>query len=405
MHSAEPFDPRSVTPAPDPEAWRAEIASRLNSYRARRKKGVESLALDFESAAEAMGEDGGISGNPVTSAAPREAEEAHDAFDTNYYRRLNARAMEETAAATAHTASVEIAEAELEPDYDFSGEAITADASAASLSFDLDLHAPAPGNARLDRYSIHGQAHDEEPIAQPKTEYAGISCEPTFEEAAVPPAAPAAASQLESNLIVFPRPLLEPPLMPPPSRDELAEPVHARPRILEVPEDIIPAVQGSLFPEIRLDGDETELSEARVAGFELPLQVAPVAVRVTAALADLAVVMAAVGIFVAIADRALPDVPHAKPYWMGMGVVAVLFWAIYQAMFLLYAGRTLGMSMNRIHLSTFGGRTPQWEERRRRAAFTIVSFVSVALGFLWALVDEDTLCWHDRVSQTFPTVD
>jgi hypothetical protein len=27
----------------------------------------------------------------------------------------------------------------------------------------------------------------------------------------------------------------------------------------------------------------------------------------------------------------------------------------------------------------------------------------VMLGFLWAMVDEDMLCWHDRISQTFPT--
>ena len=66
---------------------------------------------------------------------------------------------------------------------------------------------------------------------------------------------------MQGNLIVFPRPLLEPPLLPQPSRDELAEPMNSRPRILEVPEDIMPIVQGSLFPEIRLDGDEEERAE------------------------------------------------------------------------------------------------------------------------------------------------
>jgi len=90
---------------------------------------------------------------------------------------------------------------------------------------------------------------------------------------------------------------------------------------------------------------------------------------------------------------------------MALGGVTLLLWAVYQHLFLLYAGRTVGMSLRGIHLSTFDGRAPEWAERRRRARFIFISFASVTLGFLWALVDEDTLCWHDRVSQTFPTTD
>ena len=84
--------------------------------------------------------------------------------------------------------------------------------------------------------------------------------ETLFEAASAPPGAAPVAPALpaQGNLIVFPRPLLEPPLLPQPSRDELAEPVNHRPRILEVPEDIMPAMQGSLFPEIRLDAEEPE---------------------------------------------------------------------------------------------------------------------------------------------------
>ncbi len=115
--------------------------------------------------------------------------------------------------------------------------------------------------------------------------------------------------------------------------------------------------------------------------------------------------MAAGALFGAMACRALPEVPHAKPFWMALGAVTVLLWAVYQHLFLLYAGRTLGMSMRGIHLSTFDGRVPEWKQRRRRARFMFISFASVALGFLWALVDEDALCWHDRISQTFPTTE
>ncbi len=63
------------------------------------------------------------------------------------------------------------------------------------------------------------------------------------------------------------------------------------------------------------------------------------------------------------------------------------------------------MSMRGIRLSTFEGRPPQWKQRVRRARFIFISFAAAALGFLWALVDEDALCWHDRISRTFPTTE
>ena len=125
----------------------------------------------------------------------------------------------------------------------------------------------------------------------------------------------------------------------------------------------------SLFPEIRLDADEPEVSASREPEIEVPLQVAPVSARLMAGLTDGAVVMAAGALFGAIACRALPEVPHTKPFWMALGAVTVLLWAVYQHLFLLYAGRTVGMSMRGIHLSTFDGRAPEWAERRRRARF------------------------------------
>jgi hypothetical protein len=33
----------------------------------------------------------------------------------------------------------------------------------------------------------------------------------------------------------------------------------------------------------------------------------------------------------------------------------------------------------------------------------LFSLVSMGLGFAWALVDEDCLCWHDRMTRTFLT--
>ena len=131
--------------------------------------------------------------------------------------------------------------------------------------------------------------------------------------------------------------------------------MNRRPRILEVPEDIMPAVQGSLFPEIRLDADVDEGASNREPEIEIPLRVAPFPDRLMAGLVDLGVSSPPACSSPPMASRALPEIPHAKPFWMMLAAVTVLLWAIYQHLFLLYAGRTLGMSMRGIRLSTFDG--------------------------------------------------
>jgi uncharacterized RDD family membrane protein YckC len=417
MHSAEPFDRRSVNdssqPAPANEAWRAEVASRVNSYRARRNSGAgeqDSLTLDFGPAEEPRTPDLGSAslGSASFEAAAvkaRKLNPAANAFDTNYYRRLNAQAM----SAPAVAASSATAQHEPEAGYEekFGAGGIAARLACDDLAGDnVPQRQEASPDTEADDLEFQTVSYgDAAPVAQ---RLADAESATLFEAARVPPgAAPAAAPALPShgNLIVFPRPQLEPPLVPQPSRDELAEPVHSRPRILEVPEDIMPAMQGSLFPEIRLDADEPEVSASRAPEIEVPLQVVPVSARLMAGLADGIVVLAAGALFGAIACRALPEVPHTKPFWMMLSGVTVLLWAVYQHLFLLYGGRTVGMYMRGIHLSTFDGRVPEWAERRRRALFLCLSLASVSLGFLWALGDEDALCWHDRLSQTFPTFD
>jgi uncharacterized RDD family membrane protein YckC len=260
------------------------------------------------------------------------------------------------------------------------GDLAPGDLAAEDPALDLEIR-PAVADASLDRYRISGP----EPEPEPEV--------------------PAPAPPEQGNLIVFPRPYLQPPLLPQPSRDELADPVTSRPRILEVPEDIMPVVQGSLFPEIRLDGDEDEGASTCKHELESAFPVAPVPARLMAGITDWGIVMAAGLLFTAMACRALPDIPHAKPFWMVLGAVTLLLWAIYQHLFLLYAGRTVGMSISGIRLSTFDGRAPHWKQRGRRARFMFISFAAVTLGFLWAFVDEDELCWHDRISHTFPTTE
>jgi len=403
MHSAQPEDSRLVNdiqPAAEQDAWRALVSSRVSRYRALRKpKTGENLpALDFGPAGEpANPESPSFTAQGRTPSETTSVRAPRNAFDTNYYRRMNAESLNagaysqgSSALMGAPAATAPMQELEAEPELespDLLLEDLDSEACEQPIP-DIQLRAEASGDPGLDRYCIS------EPAPEPAVE---VESEPEPE----PEPKPAPMSQ--GNLIIFRRSLIEPPLVPQPSRDELAEPMHNRPRILEVPEDIMPPVQGSLFPEIRLESNESESSAPREPEIEVPLAVAQVSDRLMAALLDAGVVIAAAVLFGAIAWTSLPGVPHTKPFFMMLGAVSLVLWAIYQHLFLLYAGRTLGMSLRGIRLSTFDGRAPEWKQRGSRARYMFISMASVMLGFLWAMVDEDMLCWHDRISRTFPT--
>jgi hypothetical protein len=35
----------------------------------------------------------------------------------------------------------------------------------------------------------------------------------------------------------------------------------------------------------------------------------------------------------------------------------------------------------------------------------VLSAVSLGFGFLWALFDQDSLCWHDKMTRTYLTME
>jgi uncharacterized RDD family membrane protein YckC len=199
---------------------------------------------------------------------------------------------------------------------------------------------------------------------------------------------------------------VEPPIVEPRPREELAEPVPNPPRILDVPEEIIPTIRGPLFAEIRLDADrpQAEVADAPAPPpIELPLQVASLSQRIFAALVDGLIVLAASAIFCAAVWKTLPELPHGKTAMAALIAIPVFFWTVYHYLLLVYGGKTAGMEMANLCLRSFNGRIPGWRQRKRRVYSMLFSLLSMGLGFAWALVDEDCLCWHDRMTRTFLT--
>ena len=181
----------------------------------------------------------------------------------------------------------------------------------------------------------------------------------------------------------------------------LADPVTAEvPRILDVPEELesTPFLDG-----LQLDLPDAATVETSRDHVELPCQPVRTSQRLFAGAVDLAVTGVSAGVFAAVAFRILPELPPAKVLAMGIVVTTVVLWSAYQYLFVVYAGQTLGMMAAGIRLRTFTGKSLNMRRRKLRVLSLYLSSLSLGMGLMWAFVDVDSLCWHDRLSQTFLT--
>jgi uncharacterized RDD family membrane protein YckC len=197
-----------------------------------------------------------------------------------------------------------------------------------------------------------------------------------------------------AKIIEFPRFAWAP---PPPPPDQLAEPVNERPRILDVPEvEPPPPALGGIIMEA------TEHPEAeKRPGIDIPLQSAPLGLRMVAALVDGIIVAAASALFGFIfwkIDALRP--PQVQLLGLAAGIPC-LFWAAYQYLLVVYSTSTPGLRLAGLELARFDGTSTTRSLRRWRILAGWLSAVSLGMGYVWVFLDEDALCWHDRITHTY----
>jgi len=88
---------------------------------------------------------------------------------------------------------------------------------------------------------------------------------------------------------------------------------------------------------------------------------------------------------------------------MVTGTTLALFYAQYFALFTIFGGCTPGMMLCRLRVLSFDGGIPTSRQMAWRSFGYLISAGTCFLGFLWALWDEDHLCWQDRISRTYLT--
>lgn len=157
------------------------------------------------------------------------------------------------------------------------------------------------------------------------------------------------------------------------------------------------------FPDVERDAvrtspGDTIFCEAPVA---LPVH------RIMAAVVDTAWVLIALGIFALttfwganIVGADLVIDRHTAPFLIAVGVIIAGF---YRSLWYFTNADSPGMSFAGLQLVDFDGRRPDREQRALRQIASLLSLVAAGLGLVWALVDEESLTWHDHISKTFPT--
>ena len=242
-----------------------------------------------------------------------------------------------------------------------------------------------PGSANRESVAID--------CVEPRLEAAPGDSFPEKAQSAVPQLA-VRRPEPTGKIIEFPRPAVyEPPLI----TDGLAEPIFARPRILEAPEVVPPppALGGILIEEV------TKPEPERQPGIDMPLHPAAIEKRLAAMAIDCLLVALAVGVFGTIYYQLTKSrLPLLQVLALG-GALLGAFWAAYQYLLVVYSGTTPGLGAMKLRLLRFDGTLAKRSLRRWRVLCSWLSAMSLGMGYLWQFLDEDGLCWHERVTRTY----
>ncbi len=146
--------------------------------------------------------------------------------------------------------------------------------------------------------------------------------------------------------------------------------------------------------QIRHRPDEALYCDARVA---LPTH------RAVAAAVDGIVVLLGTLLFAGLAYWAGVDFTLTKSVLLIPVAIGAVVTVLYRGLWCLANSDTPGMRFAGLRLVDFDGRRPKREHRMVRQFAGVLSLASAGVGLLWALVDEESLTWHDHISKTFPT--
>ena len=226
-----------------------------------------------------------------------------------------------------------------------------------------------------------------------------------------------APTPLPANLLEFPRQLVaarkaRPRLAEGPLAEEIARSPQLRIFEVESAQISTSAATVSPVPEwasIHLDAPAKSQvptildadAPAFMAAAPLP-QTAPFRRRVMAVAIDFALILSAFAGCTAVAIHVAHTEPTGMPAVISAAGVLCAFYLLYQMLFFSFSNQTPGMRLARIGFCTMTDGHPTRAAIRRRLLALGIALCPAGLGVFWAVLDEDGLGWHDRISQMYP---
>lgn len=184
-----------------------------------------------------------------------------------------------------------------------------------------------------------------------------------------------------------------------PSEEVFEIPDSPRPRAEDF--ELEPDSRGRL--EIVVESAESGAPSAASQLEEEAFQVAALGPRFLAGMIDGLLLLLSAGLFAFIFRFAGGHLRLVPLNLAVLGVIATIFIWSYFGMFTALTATTPGLSWMGIEARNMAGWPPDRRESLLRAFGYLVSLSAFLLGFFWALVDGESLTWHDRISGTFLT--
>lgn len=129
--------------------------------------------------------------------------------------------------------------------------------------------------------------------------------------------------------------------------------------------------------------------------------VAPIEERRLAGMIDVACLLFAYGAFLTLFGSLGGQFTLSKFNAAVYSIAFAIVYFQYFSLFTVFGGTTPGMMLRGLRVVDFSGEQASPRQMLLRAAGYLLSAGTFFLGFLWAMWDEDSLTWHDRLSHTY----
>ena len=159
---------------------------------------------------------------------------------------------------------------------------------------------------------------------------------------------------------------------------------------LTAPPDDLPQADPKVQPPIQRENANTTM-----------YPVAPIEERRLAAVIDAACLLFACGGFLALFGSLGGHFTLSKLSATVYSIAFAIVYLQYFSLFTVFGGTTPGMMLRGLQVVDFSGEQPTPRQLVIRATGYLLSAGTLFLGFVWAMWDEDSLTWHDRLSHTY----